>query len=93
MVGYIDRRGEGGSHANGHKQKQVKGASEKMRFDPGVSLFFHFYLEDSQKETKGTKIFVVWDLGLNLCLLRYLLLKSFCECLNAWIGLFFQCDL
>jgi hypothetical protein len=31
-------------HANGHKQKQVKGASKKMRFDVGISLFFHFYL-------------------------------------------------
>jgi len=29
-------------HANGHKQKQVKRASEKMRFDLGVSLFFQF---------------------------------------------------
>ena len=30
-------------HANGHKQKQVKGASKKMRFDVLFNLFFHFY--------------------------------------------------
>src|SRR5439155_19775228 len=30
--------------ANSHRQKQVKGASKKMRFDVGISLFFHFYL-------------------------------------------------
>jgi hypothetical protein len=28
-------------HANSHKQNQVKGASKKMRFDAGVSLFLH----------------------------------------------------
>src|SRR6185369_2855001 len=28
-------------HANRHKQKQVKGASKKMRFDVWFSLFFH----------------------------------------------------
>jgi hypothetical protein len=27
--------------ADGHKQKQIKRASEKMRFDSGVNLFFH----------------------------------------------------
>jgi hypothetical protein len=31
-------------HRNGHKQKQVKGTPKKMRFDLGVSLFFHFDL-------------------------------------------------
>src|SRR5207253_7277957 len=30
--------------ANGHKHKQVKGASKKMRFDVWISLFFHFDL-------------------------------------------------
>jgi hypothetical protein len=28
-------------HANGHKHKQVKGGSKKMRFDVWFSLFFH----------------------------------------------------
>jgi len=28
-------------HANGHKHKQVKGASKKMRFNGRVSLFFN----------------------------------------------------
>jgi hypothetical protein len=28
-------------HANGHKHKQVKGASKKMRFDVWFSLYFH----------------------------------------------------
>src|SRR4029453_19425576 len=29
-------------HADGHKQKQIKCASEKMRFDGRVNLLFHF---------------------------------------------------
>ena len=44
VVRNIDDRREGDAHANGHKQKQVKGASEKMRFDVWISLFFHFDL-------------------------------------------------
>jgi hypothetical protein len=28
--------------AHGHKQKQLKGASDKMRFDSGINLLFHF---------------------------------------------------
>jgi hypothetical protein len=28
--------------ADGHKQKQVKCASDKMRFDGGINLLFHF---------------------------------------------------
>jgi hypothetical protein len=29
--------------ANSQKQKQVKGASNKMRLNGGVNLFFHFW--------------------------------------------------
>jgi hypothetical protein len=29
------------NRADGHKQKHIKRASDKMRFDGGVSLFFH----------------------------------------------------
>jgi hypothetical protein len=29
-------------HAHGHKQKQVKGASKKMRFNVSINLCFHF---------------------------------------------------
>ena len=29
------------NRADGHKQKQIKRASDKVRFDGGVSLFFH----------------------------------------------------
>ena len=64
MVSYIDRRGESDTHENGHEQKQVKGASEKMRFNVGVTFVFQCDLKAiSQKETKETKTFVVLGLG------------------------------
>jgi hypothetical protein len=28
--------------AHGHEQKQIKCASDKMRFDSGINLLFHF---------------------------------------------------
>jgi hypothetical protein len=28
--------------AHGHKQKQIKRASDKMRFGSGINLLFHF---------------------------------------------------
>jgi len=30
--------------ADGQKQKHVEGASNKMRFDGGIDLFFHFLI-------------------------------------------------
>lgn len=43
--------------ANSEKYKQIKGASDKMRFDGGVNLFFHFgvflYLEEAEKPHWG----------------------------------------
>ena len=32
------------NRAHSHKQKQIKSASDKMRFDGGVNLFFHWVL-------------------------------------------------
>ena len=32
------------NRADSHKQKQVKCASDKMRFDGGINLFFHWVL-------------------------------------------------
>ena len=32
-----------GNYADGQKQKQVKGAAQKLRFDGDVNLSFHFF--------------------------------------------------
>jgi hypothetical protein len=38
----LSLRQRGGDRADGHKQKQVKRASKKMRFDRCANVRFHF---------------------------------------------------
>ena len=42
LPGVVSLRQRKWDSADGQKQKQVKRASDKMRFDGGINLFFHF---------------------------------------------------
>jgi hypothetical protein len=42
--GRVSRRKRKWDRADSHKQKQVKRASDEMRFDGGINLFFHLGL-------------------------------------------------
>jgi hypothetical protein len=42
--GRVSRRQREWDRADSHKQNQVKCASDEMRLDSGINLFFHFGL-------------------------------------------------
>src|SRR4029077_20009228 len=63
VASYIDRRREGDHHANGHKQKQVKGASKKMRFDVWISLLFHYDLAEVHRRKQRERRFLLFGIS------------------------------
>jgi hypothetical protein len=42
LFGGIALRQRQGDRADGDEQKEIKRASDKMRLDRGINLFFHF---------------------------------------------------
>jgi hypothetical protein len=42
-VAHVSLRQREGNRTDSYKQKQIKSASDKMRFDGGINLFFHWY--------------------------------------------------
>jgi len=53
-------------HANRRQQKQVKGASNKMRFDVLFSLFFHFYLIGVHRRKQRERRFLLFGIWARL---------------------------